>query len=501
MNETFFPALTLPTELVQDLLHQNPWWEGRALPVIPPYRRWPFAKLLARLNQPLASILVIGGPRQIGKTTLQLQLVQALVAQGVEPRRILRAQFDDLPSLRAIKSEEPILRIVEWFEQVILKDTLNGAARADQPAFLFFDEVQNLAAWEVQLKSLVDHSTVRVMVTGSSALRMPMGRDSLAGRIQSFEVGPLRLTEIAALRDFGELHPAQENNGWSEWLDPGFWREVRASGTRQAKVLDEAFRAFSARGAYPLSQTRPDVAWPEIADQLNETVIRRVIEHDLRIDERGRKRDQQLLEEVFRMACRYVGQSPSPAVLAREAQATLSANVGPQRVRHYVEFLDSSLLIRAIQPLEIRLKKRRGYPKLCLCDHALRAAWLQEVVPLDPQTLDANPHLFELAGRVAESIAGYYLASLTGLDVAHLPERPDTPEVDFILTIGEHRIPVEIKYRRVVDPLRDTVGLRDFIEKRHNHASFGLLITREEDAAVADPRIIALPLKSFLIVR
>ena len=114
MNETFFPALTLPTELVQDLLRQNPWWQGQALPVIPPYRRWPFAKLLARLNQPLASILVIRGPRQIGKTTLQLQLVQALMAQGVEPRRILRAQFDDLPSLRAMKSEEPILRIVEW---------------------------------------------------------------------------------------------------------------------------------------------------------------------------------------------------------------------------------------------------------------------------------------------------------------------------------------------------------------------------------------------------
>ena len=174
MNETFFPALTLPTELVRDLLRQSPWWEGQALPVIPPYRRWPFAKLLVRLNQPLAPILVIRGPRQIGKTVLQLQLVQALIAQGVDPRRILRAQFDDLPSLRAMKSEEPILRIVEWFEKVILKDTLNGAARADQPAFLFFDEVQNLAAWDVQLKSLVDHSTVRVMVTASSALRIAM---------------------------------------------------------------------------------------------------------------------------------------------------------------------------------------------------------------------------------------------------------------------------------------------------------------------------------------
>jgi hypothetical protein len=60
-------------------------------------------------------------------------------------------------------------------------------------------------------------------------------------------------------------------------------------------------------------------------------VIRRVIQHDLRLGERGRKREAPLLEEVFRLACRSIGQAPGPALFAREAQRALGANIGPQR--------------------------------------------------------------------------------------------------------------------------------------------------------------------------
>ena len=70
-----------------------------------------------------------------------------------------------------------------------------------------------------------------------------------------------------------------------------------------------------------------------------------------------------------------------------------------------------------------------------------------------------------------------------------------------MLTIGEKRIPVEVKYRRVIDPLADTVGLRTFLEKAVNNAPFALLIARDDTPAVADPRILTLPLSALLIVR
>jgi predicted AAA+ superfamily ATPase len=70
-----------------------------------------------------------------------------------------------------------------------------------------------------------------------------------------------------------------------------------------------------------------------------------------------------------------------------------------------------------------------------------------------------------------------------------------------VLTIGATRVPIEVKYRRAIDPQSDTEGLRSFIEKTHYRASFGILITQDEKPVVRDPRIVVLPLASFLTLR
>ena len=74
-------------------------------------------------------------------------------------------------------------------------------------------------------------------------------------------------------------------------------------------------------------------------------------------------------------------------------------------------------------------------------------------------------------------------------------------EVDFVLTIGAQRVPVEIKYQRRIDPLRDTLGIRSFMEKSVNNAAFGLLITQDDTASVDDPRIVSLPLSTCMLLR
>jgi predicted AAA+ superfamily ATPase len=282
--------------------------------------------------------------------------------------------------------------------------------------------------------------------------------------------------------------------------DKTFWQEVRAYGESHLGVRNMAFQAFSERGAYPVAQARGDEPWERIADFLNETVIRLAIQHDLRLGGKGQKRDEQLLEEVFRLACRYAGQAPTPALYLEEIKRAMHANIGPQRVHAYLKFLDGTLLIRLVEPLELRLKRRRGADKICLCDHALRAAWLQEVVPLTPEGLARNPHLADLAGHLAESTVGYFLGSLLNLDVAHFPERGAEPEVDFVMTVGERRVPIEVKYRRRIDH-QDTMGLRAFMDKPHYNAPFGLLITLEDQAASEDPRIVSLPLPSLMLMR
>ncbi|MFN8454908.1 MAG: hypothetical protein U0401_09620 [Anaerolineae bacterium] len=167
----------------------------------------------------------------------------------------------------------------------------------------------------------------------------------------------------------------------------------------------------------------------------------------------------------------------------------------------YLRFLNDTLLIRLVNPLELRLKRAKGQPKVCLSDHSLRTSWLQETIPITPNQLQSSSHLSDLAGHIAEGITGYFLSGIPGLDLAWFPERGAEPEVDFVITVGEHRIPLEIKYRQRIDGYRDTLGLRAFIEKTVYNAPFGILITLTDEVSIPDPRIVALPLSSLLLMR
>jgi predicted AAA+ superfamily ATPase len=435
----------------------------------------------------------------VGKTVLLRQIIQDMLKEGVAASRILYVPFDDLPTLAGIR--EPVLAISRWYEREILRCSFNEATAKGAPAFLFFDEVQNLDAWAEQTKNLCDNHSVRVLVTGSSSLRIEAGRDSLAGRVTSLDLGPLLLREIAELR-FGHTGaPYWAENGLDRLARVEFWAEAVKHGNRESQARLDAFRAFSERGAYPIAQERSEIPWHEVADYLNETVIKRAIQHDLRMGPRGQKRDEKLLEEVFRLACRYAGQTPGQSVFVPEVQQALSGNIGWNRILNYLKFLDGTLLIRLVQPLELRLKRRKSPPKVCVCDHALRASWLQEIVPMDAAGLAANPHLTDLAGHLAESVLGYFLASIPNLDVAHFPARASEPEVDFIITIGTKRIPVEVKYRKRIDPHEDTRGLRAFLEKSVYNAPLGLLVTLTDGVTVPDPRIVTISLSSFLWMR
>jgi len=492
------PTVRLSNEQETFLWATNPWWQNKPMSIQPPLRRWLFEPTLQRLKTGLASITVLRGSRQVGKSTLVEQIIHHLLYQEeVNPKRIFHVQFDELPPNKSLKM--PILSLCYWFEYHVLGGNFNEQSNKNEPVYLFFDEAQNLRDWSPQLKALVDHHKVRVLLTGSSALRIEAGRDSLAGRITTLDMGTLQLREIAALRGWGEIPPLLPFNGISQLKEKTFWENLREHGLKYRELRDRAFAAFSERGGYPVAQVRPDRPWEEIADQLNETVIRRVIHHDLRKSGRGPKRDHNLFEEIFRISCRYTGEAAGPSAYIPDLRWALGADYTWPQVLKYLDLLDDSLLIRLIEPLGNR---KNANAKICLCDHALRASWLQEIIPLAPEELQRSPHLSDQAGHLAESIVGYYLAGIPSLDIAWYPQRSlPEPEVDFILTVGTHRIPLEVKYRRQIDALRDTKGMRVFLEKAAYNAPFGILVTLTDEVSILDPRIIALPLSSLLLMR
>ncbi len=496
----FEPApVPLVAGLENDLQRLNPWWTTPgARPRTPALRRHLVAEIRRKSDLRLAPIVVLRGPRQIGKTTAQLQVLHDLLEEGIDPRRILRLQCDQLPRLGELA--EPILRIADWYEEKVLGRRLNVAGADQEPAYLFVDEVQILDAWAPQLKFLVDTSAYRVIATGSSAMRIEVGRDSLAGRITTMESGTLSLTEIAAFHGFELGRPFHPDNGLAAMKELGYWRQLAAHGRALAAERDRAFDLFAARGGYPLLHLLSDVEWGEAADQLNETVIQRMLKHDLRVDDPESPLRPMLLEEIFRLACRYAGQAPTGAFLATQAARSVG-DVKPEDVLEHLRYLGESLLVRLIRPLEMRLKRGRRCDKICLADHSLRASWLQEAVPLDARGLAAAPHLAAVAGRLAESVTGAVLSTVRGLDLAHRPAREGVAELDFVLTIGAQRIPLEVKYQRRIDTRRDAGALRDFLDQPINEAPFGILITRTEVEQSDDPRIVALPLSSLMLLR
>jgi predicted AAA+ superfamily ATPase len=492
-------AASLPQRLPETLRSLNPWWQGEAGVAIPAFRRWAFAQLLQLVTRGLAPATLLRGPRRVGKTVLARQIIAHLLEHGTDPRRILYVPFDEIGVVRSLT--DPILEIGRWFERAIMGRTFNAAARGGETAYVFFDEVQNLRTWAPQLKHLVDNHNCRVLVTGSSSLRIAAGRDSLAGRVLTFDLGPLLLRDIAGLR-FGHREPSRwPPNGQGDLAMLDFWRANLAAAASSAEVRRAAFAAFAASGGFPLAHQPPAPTWPQVSDHLMETVIRRVLAHDVPAARRGRRVETALVEQVFRLAARYAGQNPGWAIFRNELRDALHQDYSWGRVQRILGTLDETMLLRLVRPLELRLKRQAAPAKLCLCDHALRAAWLQEEVPLDPEGLARNPHLCDLAGRLAESVLGYFLSTIPNLDVSCFPARPTEEEVDFVVTVGTKRIPIEVKYRKRIDPHEDTRGLRAFIEKSVYNAPMGLLVTLDDDVTVHDPRIIPISLSSLLWTR
>ena len=494
------PLGGLPSDLVQFLERTNPWW--RAQPSIPtePFHRWAFDETYKRLKSANVPIVAIRGPRQVGKTTIQLQLVEHLLLfENVKSGRILRVQFDDIPGLGQLKN--PVEALVRWFEDHVLGESINAVARRGEDVYLFFDELQNLPRWSAQLKALSDHTAAKILVTGSSALRISQGRESLAGRISTIELGPLRLYEIAGIRRLGKLDPFALNAPVGDWLTSEFWMKLGKHANTNKKTLDSAFHMFSKLGGYPRCHRNIDDNPVSFGQELIEAVVNRTIDHDPVGSGRGKKIDRNIVKEVFRMVCRYAGQSVRPVRFADEIKSVLQSDVKPATVTAAIQFLADAMLIHQIDPLELLLKKQKHAPKLCLCDHFIRNAWLQETVPLAPQDLKtATEAVSTVAGHIIESVVGYYLSGIPGIELAWFPERKNEPEVDFVITIGTRRIPIEIKYRRGTLQNKDLHGIQSFCSKKQYEAPFGLIISQDTFRKINDSAI-AIPASYLLILK
>lgn len=475
----------------------NPWWVSKETGARLPMRRRVFKQVLNSLCSGLAPAVVLRGPRASGKTTLVSQVADALLSGGVPAANIFRVQFDDIADLK--KLSMPIVELCDWYAQNVLGGPLRVVTHRDNPVYILLDCVQNVADWAPQLKTLVDLSAIRVLVTATSGPHLERELDSLAGRITTTEVGMLLLGEIAELHGFECCEAMLPAHGVSDLGEVDFWKSLRVQGERLSQSRPRAFREFLLRGAHIGAHTQKHKRRAQLPSYLRNS-LKRALRQDLRMGAGGQKLDDSLLRATFAFACYHAGKPPGDLPPRKNLPSELHSKISPEQAVELLEALEGADFLRLVKPLTPQ--QNRSLPLICVCDHVLRDAWLHDAGAIGMRISDelAASYRSNFGWPLVESVAGYFLSSIRGLSVAHLLERDSGPAVDYVLTIGQKLIPVAVKYTRTIND-DDAQGLRSFLQDSHYHAPFGILVTQGEDPASDDPRIISLPLSTLLLLR
>jgi predicted AAA+ superfamily ATPase len=349
------------------------------------FKRHAFQTLLSRIREPRKFIQVLAGPRQVGKTTLARQVIDA----------------GGIPSHYA-SADAPTLRDRIWIEQ---QWDLGRLRAGEGDALLVLDEIQKIGEWSEVVKRLWDEDTasgkpLKVAILGSAPLLVRSGlTESLAGR---FEVLPMTHWS------FGEM---REAFGWDV----------------------ERYIYF---GGYPgaAGLTGDRHRWSRyIVDSLIETTVSRDILLMTRIDKPA------LLRRLFQLACDYSGQVLSYQKMVGQLQDAGNTTT----LAHYLDLLAGAGMVAGIPKFSVRkVRQRASSPKLQVLNTALMTAQA-------PFSFEEARRNRDFWGRLVESAAGAHLHnSSAGADIEISYWRDRGKEVDFILRSGKTIIALEVKSSR-----------------------------------------------------
>jgi predicted AAA+ superfamily ATPase len=365
-------------------------------------------------------IVLVTGPRQVGKTTLVRQFA------GDERRYVT---FDDPATYAAARQD--VVQFVRQLPRAVL------------------DEVQRVPEVLLALKRRVDEDTTpgRYLLTGSAdVMALPTVTDSLAGRLEVVSLFPLSQAEVQG-------RP-------STFLEQIFAGEVPLI---EHCVLGEDLLPLVLAGGYPEALTRK--TWSRRQRWLTayaDTVI---------------TRDVRDIADIERLAVmphlmRVLAESSSQLVNYSRLGAALALN--HNTTKKYIGILEHMYLVRQVPAWSSnRLKRLVSAPKVHLLDPGLLAA-LQN---FEPPGLTEDRTAF---GAILETFVFAELAKLTGwaerrIDLHHFRDKGGAHEVDFVLDDGHGVVGIEVKAAATATH-RDFRGLKQLAQAAGKRFRIGLVL-------------------------
>ncbi len=371
---------------------------------IKPYQRKEVETLLERLLEPPRSLIIVAGPRQVGKTTLvrdalaQYERKRYSFIPVDQPDEIRAPGFASIESDTYDQAGRP--RDVAWL--VAQWQRARMAARESVDGhILALDEIQKIPHWSDAVKGLWDADrseglTLHVVLLGSSPLLMQKGMsESLTGRYELIRVTHWSFLEMYEAFDFD---------------------------------LDD----YIYFGGYPGSTAyiRDEPRW---RNYVNGSLIEPSIEKDILMMTRVDK--PALLKQLFHLGCSFSGQILSYTKM----QGQLQDAGNTVTLAHYLDLLGNAGLIYGLQKYAGQQHRRRASsPKFNVLNNALMSAG-------SGYTKTEAKADRSFWGRLVESAVGAHLYN-TGHPDCHLHYwREGSREVDFVIEGNRKLAAVEVK--------------------------------------------------------
>lgn len=444
-------SITDPIRILKVLSAFNPWWKTGVIndAFTKSYKRFAYYEAMKRLDQnDIRRTVVLTGARRVGKTTIEYQMIQALLARGVKPTNIVFVSMDH-PILKLSQMDE----ILECYHQNICPS---------QDVYYFFDEVQYAADWDRWLKTIYDtQPDTRVVATGSaSPILMKGNSESGAGRWSVIPVPTLSFYEYCALIGVNhiDLDPTIRPTGFARMT-----RQQQMQVMLKLSPVQNHFARYLQVGGFPeLALAKDDL----LAQQtMREDVVDKVLKRD--IPALYNVRNATELERIFLYLCNVSSEIVSTEAIARELNGVTRPTVD-----NYIRYLESANLIYISYPVDLGGRKPlKMRPKIYIADAAIRNAVL-----MDDDIL-TNP---DEMGKMVETAVYKHVTAFyyqNAAKVGYYRGGRKDKEIDIVVAYPKNRdILIEVKYRE-----QATIKDDDAIREMSEDAAAALVITKRAD--------------------